>query len=83
MNLTPADAKARRQVELDDGQIGYLLFVPVKTRPGQEHGKRRGRAGGRIRVALESGAVVSCDPDRVRPSRTTSSASKQDDGGET
>jgi hypothetical protein len=65
MNLTPADAKARRQVELVDGRIGYLLYVPVKTRPRQSHGKRRGTAGNRIRVALESGGVVSCGPERI------------------
>lgn len=67
MNLTPADAKARRQVELDDGRVGYLLFVPSGGRRRGQTGRRdHGGPGNRIRVALETGAVISCDPEQVR-----------------
>lgn len=82
MTLSPTDAKRRAQVDLDDGRIGYLLFVPTENpHVGGRGNRAHGGPGGKVRVALESGAVISCDAERVTLSRTTS-ASTQPHGGD-
>jgi hypothetical protein len=61
---TALDAKNRAPVDLADGRTGWLLYWPVPvearhTRPG--HGK----GGQRARVYLDTGHVLSINPDHV------------------